>query len=167
MARGGARSRNGRYPDPNSLRRNFSYEYLDSGAWDGKPPRWPVPAIRDSEGVETAVSKRAKQVWRDVWKFPQAVKWVEDPWRWPALAEYCLMVATVQREPGGSAALIAQLHRYRDQLGLSPAGLKENGWQIGHGKTLEPVADIPAVRPMSSRDRIPAAQRGYGGGSGV
>jgi hypothetical protein len=52
------------------------------------------------------------------------------PWRWPVVAEYCRLKAYVELAPAATASLVSQLHRYRDQLGLTPAGLKENGWAI-------------------------------------
>jgi hypothetical protein len=42
-----------------------------------------------------------------------------------------------------SAALLGQIHRFGDQIGLTPAGLKENGWKIAEPTPAEP-ADEPS-----------------------
>ena len=137
MARGGARNRSGPQPDPGSERserRGLTLMALPVEGYSGRVPRWPKPKLVDGEGVESSLSARARGLWREAWKYPQAAAWAGESWRWPILAEYCLLMAAVEESPGKSAALVGQLHRFRDQLGLTPAGLRENGWQIGEVK---------------------------------
>lgn len=132
MARGGARARSGPAPDPRSGRseaRGLSFRMLDPAGYEGKAPSFPIPSLVDEQGKVSKVSRRERQIWRGLWKTPQAIAWVEQSWRWRMLAEYCRLTAMCELDP--NAAMIGQLHRYRDQLGLSPAGLKENGWLIG------------------------------------
>jgi len=151
MPRGGARNRSGPRPDPDSGRsdrRNFTLTALPSEGYKRNPPGFPLePIVLFSEYWEGSGRERFKvkeqdkqssesfrdresEVWAEAWKTPQACAWSMQSWRWPIVAEYCRLKTVVELDPSASAALVAQLHRYRDQLGLTPAGLKENGWAI-------------------------------------
>lgn len=145
MARGGVRNRNGMAPDPNSARSDkagIKFLQLPQEGYSGAVPAFPIPNLMtdDERPKVHPISKREKALWRQVWRSPQAVVWADESWRWPILAEMCRLQATVELQPGRSAALVGQLHRHRDQLGLTPAGLRENGWQIGGAVAVqEPV----------------------------
>jgi hypothetical protein len=74
------------------------------------------------------------------------------------VAEYCRLKVTVELDPGSNAALVGQLHRYREQIGLTPAGLRLNGWQIardevGARRVEKPEASNPSGGRMSARER--------------
>lgn len=151
MASGGARNRAGRPADPNSGRsdrRGLSFNALPNEGYQGEVPDFPKP-VQDQRVVD---------LWNEAWSTPQAAAWAMEPWRWPIVAEYCNIAFLVEVE--ASAALIAQLHRYRDQLGLTPAGMRDNGWAIAHSKfSPAEVDDEPAEssQPSSSkraRDRM-------------
>ena len=136
MSRGGARNRSGPQPDPGSARsdaRGLKFSTLPAEGYSGTVPAFPIPNLMtdDERPKVHPISKREKVLWRQAWRSPQAVVWADESWRWPILAEMCRLQATVELQPGRSAALVGQLHRHRDQLGLTPAGLRENGWQIG------------------------------------
>lgn len=154
MSSGGARNRSGPSVDPGSGRsdrRGLSFVALPSEGFGGEPPEFPLP---DASARELAI-------WADAWTTPQACAWIGEPWRWQTVAEYARFKAQCESEP--NASLIGQLHRYRDQIGLSPAGLKENGWQIARDETAarrEPEPDEP--RKSSSRDRMKVV-KGSGG----
>lgn len=123
MSRGGARNRSGPPSDPNSgrsERRGLSLDALPNEGFQGEIPEFPKP-VQD---------ERVLVLWEEAWRTPQAAAWKRESWRWPIVAEYCNIAFLVEVE--ASAALIAQLHRYRDQLGLTQAGLRENGWAIAH-----------------------------------
>ncbi|GAA1436350.1 hypothetical protein GCM10009616_35880 [Microlunatus lacustris] len=131
MPRGGARNRSGPQPDPQSgrsERRNYTLTALPSEGYQDDSPKFPLRGRGDDETRKFA--RREQQVWAEAWKTPQACAWSMEPWRWPVVAEYCRLKAAVEFDPTASAALVAQLHRYRDQIGLTPAGLRENGWAI-------------------------------------
>ncbi len=151
MPKGGARNRSGPRPDEDSGRsesRKLSFTALPGEGYDGEPPKFPLQPIvlfleyfegsgkdrtkvkeRDESRTES-FRDRESAVWAEAWRTPQAAAWAVQPWRWPVVAEYCRLKAVVEFDPGANAALVAQLHRYRDQIGLTPAGLKENGWKI-------------------------------------
>lgn len=147
MPPGGSRNRSGPSPDPSSLRsanRGLSFRSLPASGFDGDPPAFPLEHIviftehyvekrkvkeHDPEQSEHFADREAR-VWAEAWTSPQAVAWSTEPWRWPIVAEYCRLKTVVELDPSASAALVSQLHRYRDQIGMTPAGLKENGWEI-------------------------------------
>lgn len=142
MSRGGARNRSGPQPDPTSERsdrRGYKLTALPSTGYTGDVPDFPLPNAGDREVA----------VWLDAWSTPQACAWSMEPWRWQTIAEYARFKAMCEREP--NAALIGQLHRYRDQVGLTPAGMRENGWAIAHDEVTpkretQPAPEIPARR---------------------
>jgi hypothetical protein len=165
MAHGGARSRSGPAPDPTSERserRGLTLTALPREGFTGEAPEFPLPTMRrfrwefedkrkfqvfDAEATK-ALSGREREIWADVWTTPQACAWALEPWRRQSIAEFCRLKAVVEQEPDATAALVAHLHRYRDQIGLTPAGLKENGWAIA-------ADEIGAKREQ----RKPAARR--------
>ena len=158
-SRGGARNRSGPSPDPlsaTSERRGYTLSALPREGFQGVPPVFPLPPL-----PKNARRARELAVWVEEWRTPQACAWISESWRWPVLAEFCRLRAVVESSVDPSAALMAQLHRFRDQLGLTPAGLKENGWKIAadevavqRGKHDE--ADVRG----SSRDRLKAVGAG-------
>jgi len=163
MTRGGARNRSGPAPDPNSGRsdrRGLSLSALPNEGYRGEAPEWPLSAMT-AEDVDTSAEL---DIWRAAWTTPQAAAWAIESWRWPIVAEYCRLKAVVESNPAASAALVAQLHRYRDQIGLTPAGLKENGWAIAQSEIL-PADDSDTERPESkstgrARDRLRSVSGG-------
>lgn len=147
MPSGGARNRSGPQADPKSGRsdrRGFSLTALPAEGFKGLVPEFPLEPIvlfteyfvdkvkvkeRDDSDTESFRGREA-DVWAEAWTTPQACAWSMESWRWPIVGEYCRLKTVVELDPSASAALVGQLHRYRDQLGLTPAGLKDNGWAI-------------------------------------
>jgi len=179
MASGGARNRSGPQADPKSARsanRGLSYDELPSEGRVGEPPlEWPLG--RPSVYIETfengrpvkeldeaATYDREQQelaMWDQVWSYPQAVAWEREPWRWNIVA---LWVRTflVCAGPEAKAADKSSLHRFGDQLGLTPAGLRENGWQIVRDQVAvkrseKEAAETEPERPLTARERRLAA----------
>lgn len=184
MTRGGARNRSGPQADPTSGRseaRGFKLTALPSEGYQGGAPEFPLQPIvlfaeyfegqgkdrtkikeRD-EGQTESFREREADVWAEAWTTPQAAAWSMQSWRWPIVAEYCRMKTVVEFDPTASAALIGQLHRYRDQIGLTPAGLKENGWAIAVDEVAskrEETTEAP-TRP-SSRSKLKVVSSGNG-----
>lgn len=168
MAKGGARNRSGPSFNPESTRselRGISLNKLPSEGFDGAVPEFPIPPFEvlrkykddqgelvveiDSEATDKFRSREI-EVWLEAWRSPQATAWITEPWRWATIAEYCRI--KVQVEQTLNATLTAQLHRFRDQIGLSPAGMKENGWQIG--QSAQNDDDVKRGESSSSRDRF-------------
>jgi hypothetical protein len=147
MTQGGARNKSGPAKNPRSRtseRAGFSLTALPSEGFKSRVPAFPLPKIIRSETISsegqrfkvtdraatTAFRRRELEVWREAWRTPQACAWSTERWRWPVVAEFCRLKTVVELEPDANAALVAQLHRFRDQIGLTPAGLRDNGWAI-------------------------------------
>lgn len=164
MASGGARNRSGPQPSESSLtsaKRGLSFRMLDAEGYSGAVPEFPLtPSTTDD-----LIGAREASIWATVWTYPQAIAWAEEPWRHETIAEFCRLKATIEFEPGSNAALVGQMHRYRDQIGLSPAGLKENGWKIGAPAVAESAsvnAQAAPRRKSSSKARLKVVSGGGG-----
>jgi hypothetical protein len=156
--KGGARNRSGPAADPNSGRsdrRGFSLTALPAEGYGGPVPDFPLPAP----------SSRELEVWEQAWRTPQACAWSmpSESWRVPTVA---LWVRTKVRceAPDAGAALLGQLHRFSDQIGMTTAGLAEMGWKVAVDEVSKRGAEKPAEAPRrsSSRDRLKAVS-GNGG----
>lgn len=165
MARGGARNRSGPQPDPRSGRsdrRGFRLDALPADGFAGEIPVFPLPVATRFEWVTEGKSRfrvadevstdryreRELAVWSESWRTPQAAAWSRESWRWPVVAEYCRLKTIVEMEPDANASLVAQLHRFRDQIGLTPAGLKENGWAIAADEVSEKREELQSPAPV-------------------
>ena len=156
MSRGGARNRSGPAPDPNSGksdRRGLVFSVLPAAGYDGDAPDFPLMETRESE----AFADREAELWAWVWTTPQAVAWAVEAWRWHTVAMW-VRTAVVCESDRATAADKGSLHRFADQIGLTPAGLKENGWQIGT-EPAAATATMPAPEP-TLRDQA-AADAGW------
>ena len=142
MSRGGPRNRSGPAPDPNSgrsERRGFKLTALPSEGFRGDVPDFPLPDVTDREA----------DVWDALWRTPQACAWSMQSWRWLNVAD--LVRLQVRGEAHDAPVNIATVVRQlRADLGLTPAGLKENGWAI--------AVDEVAARADEKRDDAPAKE---------
>ena len=171
----GGHARSGPAPDPNSARsdrRGLAFVTLPSEGYGGEAPPFPLPKRliwnewfegsgrdrerrRELEEASTeATWEREVELWVWAWTTPQACAWALEPWRWYSVAMWVRTFVICE----GSEATAADknaLHRFADQVGLSPAGLKENGWAIARDETApkrEERGNEPAK--SSSRDRM-------------
>lgn len=101
--------------------------------------------------ASTAFRKREMEIWRELWKTPQAVAWERDPWRWPTIARYARICATTELEPDASAALLSRERELRIECGLTPDGLKANGWAIAPDQLAEKRAEKKATTETASK----------------
>lgn len=172
MSKGGARNRSGPQKQEGSRtsdRAGFVLTALPPEGYSGEVPEFPLPKLTRwieyfvekvkrrevDDGATEFFREREVDVWEEAWSTPQACAWSLEPWRWPTIAEYCRLKAVVEAEPDANASLVAQLHRYRDQIGLTPAGLKENGWKVAESKAPEPAADPTEGATVTSiKDRL-------------
>lgn len=138
MVSGGARARSGPAYDPTSERserlgRSGGGSYtLDANGYRYKPPRFPLGTyLLDDETATERWHEREAEVWRALWKLPQAIAWHD-----PCFAYLQGTVALYARQyvicesSSSSASDRATLARYADTIGLTPQGLKLNGWRI-------------------------------------
>lgn len=117
---------------------------LPAAGRGGRAPAFPLPKIerfstevidgKQVRKVDATVGngfrKRELELWRELWKTPQALAWEREPWRWPTVAKYCRIMASTEAEPDASAALLSRERELRNECGLSPDGLRMNGWAI-------------------------------------
>ncbi len=151
MTQGGARNRSGPAPDPNSGRseaRGFKLTALPSEGFRGVAPEFPLPGVTDRELV----------VWGLLWRTPQACVWVSQEWRWLNIAD--LVRLQVRGESHDSPVNVATVVRQlRADLGLTPAGLIENGWAIAADEVAA-QSQVKTPARVSSRDRLKAVPGG-------
>lgn len=170
MAKGGSRARSGPAADPTSARSEkrgggaVTLTALPAAGWTGRAPAFPLPKISrgvDGEGrpnraASDAFRKREMEIWRAVWKTPQAAAWSLDPWRWPTVGEYCRIKVAVELDPDSNAALLSRLREYRNEIGLTPDGLKINGWAISRDEVTPLAAKKAAAK---TTEKAPPTRR--------
>jgi hypothetical protein len=115
-----------------------------------KGARWQVV---DDEATEF-VREREAELWAWAWTTPQAVAWATEQWRWQAIAHW-VRTSVICESNEAMASDRGSLHRFADQIGLTPAGLKENGWAIAadevataREKTKPKAAAAPPTRRL-------------------
>lgn len=174
MPRGGARNRSGPPPDPNSLKSakvGLVLTALPAEGFKGRVPKFPLPPaivwweyyedkqkvrVRDEVATE-ARREREAALWRWAWRTPQAAAWSREPWRWHSVAMW-VRTSALCESAEATAADKNSLHRFADQIGFTPAGLKENGWKIATDEVAEKREQVQRasaeVDRKSARDRF-------------
>lgn len=146
MPSGGARNRSGPSKDPNSERSEqlgVRFGKLPRGGYTGRPPAWPLT---------TPASKPEREVWAKAWKTPQAAAWATEPWRWRTVALWVRWSVRME-DADATAAVATAARQLADQIGLTPAGLAENRWEIEEAPT---TGERPAPTAPS---RVPKAEK--------
>lgn len=107
--------------------------------------------VLDEEGTER-VHGREHELWAWAWRTPQASAWAlpSESWRLHSIAMWVRTYVLCESSEA-TAADKGSLHRFADQIGLTPAGLKENGWaiaadEIGAKRAEKPKAERSARR---------------------
>lgn len=178
MASGGARNRSGPQPDPSSARsdaRGLSFEALPAEGYAGAVPDFPLPPrvvfwtlvldgqkVRERDDAATdLVRERESELWAWAWRTPQAAAWAQpsESWRLHTIAMW-VRTYVICEGSDATAADKSALHRFADQIGLTPAGLKENGWRVAHDEVAEAASKAPAR--ASARERMKALPGGRG-----
>jgi len=136
-----------------SDRRGFKLTALPAEGYDGPVPTFPLPQASDRE----------LEVWSALWRTPQACAWSmpSESWRVRTVALYTRTVVRCE-DPDAGAALLSQLHRFADQIGMTTAGLAEMGWKVAvdevAGKREEQAPAAPAR--ASSRSKLKVVNGG-------
>lgn len=148
MPRGGARNRSGPPPSEDSgrsERRGYSLTALPAQGYDGPVPDFPLPAPTDRE----------LQVWEQTWRTPQACAWSmpSESWRTRTVAMWVRLSVRCESDEA-PAALLAQLHRFADQIGMTTAGLAEMGWKVAVDEVGKKATEKQTAKPATSRDRM-------------
>jgi hypothetical protein len=126
---------------------------LPAEGYQGEVPEFPLPEPLDRE----------LKLWASVWATPQASAWAVEPWRQYAVGQWVRWSVKAEA-PEAAASVIQAVIRFADQIGLTPAGLKENGWQIARNEiAARTPADRPQERRTSARDRMTVVRDGTEG----
>jgi len=121
----------------------LSFTALPAEGYIGEIPDFPLPGPTDRE----------IEVWGSLWRTPQAAAWSVQSWRWLNVAD--LVRLQVRGEAHDAPVNIATVVRQlRADLGLTPAGLKENGWTIAEDQVGARRDDKASEPRKSSRDRL-------------
>ncbi len=105
----------------------------------GMAPEFPLPRVKDRE----------LELWQWAWRTPQAAAWSRESWRWHSVAMW-VRTSVLCESSEATAADKNSLHRFADQIGLTPAGLKENGWKIATDQIAQKHADLDVpVEPLA------------------
>lgn len=152
MGSGGARNRSGPALDPGSARsdyRGVSLTALPSEGFRGEVPEFPLPLAEERE----------LQVWADLWSTPQACAWFLQPWRWGQVADLVRMQVRAE-DVDVQVGVYSSLRQLRADLGLTPAGLKENGWAIASDELSVKRSEVPVASGPSAKSRLAALSSG-------
>ena len=104
----------------------MSFTASPAEGFSGEVPEFPLPGALGRE----------LEVWRELWSTPQAAAWNVQSWRWGQVADLVrLQVRAEDHE--APVGVYAQVRAARADLGLTPAGLKENGWAIAADEVAE------------------------------
>lgn len=146
MARGGARNRSGPQKDENSLestRQGVVFTALPAEGFAGEAPDFPLPGVTDRE----------LEVWAQAWRTPQAAAWSVQSWRHRTVAMWVRWSVRMEASDA-SAALGNVVVRFADQIGMTPAGLKENGWKIAEDETAKKRAEATPQKSAKTRMKV-------------
>lgn len=161
MASGGARNRSGPPPSATSGRsdrRGLRFDALPAEGHKGRVPTFPLPRrevwqvyfidkqrIREFDDAATeANAERERELWRWAWRTPQACAWAQpsESWRLHTIAMW-VRTYVICESSEATAADKSSLHRFADQIGLTPAGLRENGWAVAKDELAAKAAEKP------------------------
>jgi hypothetical protein len=179
MSKGGARNRSGPPKDPNSGRSDrlgVKLTALPAEGFRGEVPEFPLPKVvvfweyfedkqkvreRD-EGATASRFERELELWEWAWSTPQACAWAVQPWRWHSVAMW-VRTSALCESSDATAADKNSLHRFADQIGLTPAGLKENGWAIAADEVAEKRTEPQKQQGRDLKSRLKVVADGSGG----
>jgi hypothetical protein len=162
-------------PDPSSesfQSRAGGLFALPAAGYKRRSPSFPLPKLvlwdvwKDEEGTHRERDESGSQirndreieVWRQLWKLPQGFAWSRPQYKYlqVTLAQYVRQYVLCE-QPEAKAADRTALCRFADTIGLTPQGLRINGWKI--------VVDEPKKRQSKSNDSkvipFPSARERY------
>lgn len=156
------------------------FEALPAEGYDGPVPEWPLPkrivwhswfedgtkVREDDEACTEQVAEREAELWAWAWTLPQACAWAlpSESWRLHSIAMW-VRTFVLCESSDATAADKNSLHRFADQIGMTPAGLRENGWaiakdEIGARRAEQPEPEAPAVDDPAMARRMRAISGG-------
>lgn len=162
MTSGGARPGAGRPPADQSRAKDRAAKRaakagiaaVDDGDWltlaregrKGNAPAWPL----SKPAKATPESRRELELWRRLWKSPQAIGWDTVGVDRDHVAMY-VRYRLEAEEPKALVGTRNLVRQYADSLGLTGPGLRMLHWRIGQPARQQ--------RPMADEASAPAPQR--------
>lgn len=120
----GGHAHSGPAKDPSSRtseRAGFTVTALPNEGYRGEVPELQLFLAR--------TNARQRAIWAELWTTPQACAWSTERWRWPMVADLAKWMARSDAADA-PAAVATTVRQLRDDLGLTTAGLRANGWAI-------------------------------------
>ncbi|MCO1338076.1 hypothetical protein BJH93_04080 [Kocuria polaris] len=179
MPRGGARVNSGPAADPKAIRRERKddqrqWTLLPARGRPGNAPAWPLEKWRELEKnrpeeerndqAARALDKRELDVWRQIWKTPQAVAWERLGWK----HDVALYVRLLTQGERGNLKAAGEARQWSDRLGLNQSAMLRNRWKIADDELAQRRTETrkesaAGARRKSSRDRFTVVPDGTGG----
>jgi hypothetical protein len=175
----GGHARSGPAADPTSARsdsRGIKATPLPAEGYAGPVPDFPLSKrvvyrweyedkrrfqVVDLDATER-VAEREAEVWAWLWTTPQACAWAlrSERWRLMAIAHYARVLVICELSDA-TAADKGSMRSLGDDIGMSPAGLRQNGWTVVQDAIAQKRAEqAEPERKSSSRDRMKVVSGG-------
>lgn len=126
-------------PNPQSRKQSGSQAHtwtdLPVGGYTGPIPTWPLSA--DDE-----VGDRELEVWRAIWRTPQAAAWSLLGWSHD-IAIYCRLMVVAE---SGDVKSATEARQWSDRLGLNPTAMLKNRWRVRPDEVGERRTEKTAAR---------------------
>lgn len=173
MPIGSPRPAAGRMPDPSSdsfQKRAGGLFAIPASGYRKRHPKFPLTRYevmvewqddngrhreKDAEASERWNAREA-EVWDELWHLPQGFAWSRPQYKYlqHSVALYVRQYVLCESSDA-KAADRTTLCRYADVIGLTPQGLRINGWRV--------VADEPdeVKRPAKAVARVPSARERF------
>jgi hypothetical protein len=131
-------------PDDQRRRRNATVAMtkLPAEGRPGRPPTWPLG---------TAPSPEERDLWRQLWRTPQAVAWERLGWT-RTVARYVAVCLDAERDM--HPQLLAETRQLEDRLGLTPMSMLRLRWEIVADEVAEQRQTVESA--VTARDRMRA-----------
>jgi len=113
--------------------------YLPAAGRKGKAPPWPDPKP----------SLRELEVWRRLWRLPQAVMW-ERMGFFDGVAHYVRLSVRAEAKPTG--VLLGEVRQLEDRWGLNPLSMLRLRWVIEDEGPAEPEGVLDIRDRLQSTD---------------
>lgn len=127
-------------PDPNARHRQGGKSKngvvtLPAAGYDGATPEWPMSTLPAGATMD---------LWRSLWRKPQAVMWARDGSE-RVVARYALVTVLSEDPENPNASLLSEVRQMEDRLGLSPMAMKRLMWEIGEPKDERQLAEVTTL----------------------
>ena len=176
MPAGSPRPAGGRMPDPSSdafQKRAAGLFALPAAGYRRRHPKFPLlPYVvmveyQDEDGrhrekdvdASERWNRRESEVWDELWHLPQGFAWSRPQYKYlqHSVALYVRQYVLCESS-GARAADRTTLCRYADVIGLTPQGLRINGWRIVADEVEKPKR---SVKPDGKLVPFPSARERF------